>query len=87
MGFEPTIPISQDKRLAGARTRPLCDPSHTGYMLSNGPRHSNTRLNYLIGHRNSDSVGMAAPEAAAVLEIIVHIQVVSVRKTPGGMLR
>ena len=27
VGFEPTIPISQDKRLAGARTRPLCDPS------------------------------------------------------------
>ena len=27
VGFEPTIPVSQDKRLAGARTRPLCDPS------------------------------------------------------------
>ncbi len=27
MGFEPTTPISQGKRLAGARTRPLCDPS------------------------------------------------------------
>ena len=26
-GFEPAIPVSQDKRLAGARTRPLCDPS------------------------------------------------------------
>ena len=27
MGFEPMSPISQAKRLAGARTRPLCDPS------------------------------------------------------------
>ena len=27
VGFEPTTPISQGKRLAGARTRPLCDPS------------------------------------------------------------
>ena len=26
-GFEPSIPVSRDKRLAGARTRPLCDPS------------------------------------------------------------
>lgn len=27
MGFEPMTPISRGKRLAGARTRPLCDPS------------------------------------------------------------
>ena len=27
MGFEPTTPVPQGKRLAGARTRPLCDPS------------------------------------------------------------
>ena len=27
MGFEPMSPFSQAKRLAGARTRPLCDPS------------------------------------------------------------
>ena len=27
MGFEPTTPISQGNRLAGGRTRPLCDPS------------------------------------------------------------
>ena len=27
MGFEPMTPISQSKHLAGARTRPLCDPS------------------------------------------------------------
>ena len=27
VGFEPTTPVSQGKRLAGARTRPLCDPS------------------------------------------------------------
>ena len=36
VGFEPTTPISQGKRLAGARTRPLCDPSvlhETIYIL------------------------------------------------------
>ena len=27
VGFEPTTPISQGNRLAGDRTRPLCDPS------------------------------------------------------------
>ena len=27
VGFEPTTPLTQGKRLAGARTRPLCDPS------------------------------------------------------------
>ncbi len=26
-GFEPSTPVSQGKHLAGARTRPLCDPS------------------------------------------------------------
>ena len=26
-GFEPGTPISQGNRLAGGRTRPLCDPS------------------------------------------------------------
>ncbi len=26
-GFEPSTPIIRGKRLAGARTRPLCDPS------------------------------------------------------------
>ena len=29
-GFEPSTPDSQGKRLAGARTRPLCDPSACG---------------------------------------------------------
>ncbi len=43
MGFEPMNPLSQVKRLAGARTRPLCDPSLAGYMLSNGYISSNTR--------------------------------------------
>lgn len=33
-GFEPSIPVTRDKRLAGARTRPLCDPSR-------GCAHSN----------------------------------------------
>src|SRR3989304_10150506 len=27
MGFEPMTPVSQGNRLAGGRTRPLCDPS------------------------------------------------------------
>ena len=42
MGFEPMNPLSQVKRLAGARTRPLCDPSLLAYMLSNGLNPSNT---------------------------------------------
>ena len=33
MGFEPMSPISQAKRLAGARTRPLCDPSILGLKI------------------------------------------------------
>ena len=41
MGFEPMSPLSQAKRLAGARTRPLCDPS-LGYMVSNDPTPSNS---------------------------------------------
>ncbi len=38
VGFEPTTPISEGKRLAGARTRPLCDPSSRGlyYSMSSG---------------------------------------------------
>ncbi len=43
MGFEPMSPFSQTKRLAGARTRPLCDPSSAVYMLSNGYVTSNSR--------------------------------------------
>ena len=27
VGFEPTTPMTQGTRLAGGRTRPLCDPS------------------------------------------------------------
>ena len=42
MGFEPMSPLSQAKHLAGARTRPLCDPSLATDMLSNGPKLSNT---------------------------------------------
>ena len=34
VGFEPTIPVSQDKRLAGARTRPLCDPSLPFWVIA-----------------------------------------------------
>ena len=33
MGFEPTTPIARSKRLAGARTRPLCDPSTGRYIM------------------------------------------------------
>ena len=38
-GFEPSIPLSQDRRLANARTRPLCDPSadqHSNKLLRIG---------------------------------------------------
>ena len=38
MGFEPTTPLSQGKRLAGARTRPLCDPSAI-HQYDNTNRH------------------------------------------------
>ncbi len=34
MGFEPTTLITQGKRLAGARTRPLCDPSTASLNIS-----------------------------------------------------
>ena len=44
MGFEPMSPLTQAKHLAGARTRPLCDPSLAAYMLSNGYNPSNTYL-------------------------------------------
>gem|GEM_PF-4412219 len=30
VGFEPTTPLTRGKRLAGARTRPLCDPPQFG---------------------------------------------------------
>ena len=33
VGFEPTTEVSPGKRLAGARTRPLCDPSHDHYRV------------------------------------------------------
>ncbi len=33
VGFEPTTPVSQSKRLAGARTRPLCDPSRKPHFM------------------------------------------------------
>jgi hypothetical protein len=36
MGFEPMFPVSQEKRLAGARTRPLCDPSSAYTKYSRG---------------------------------------------------
>ena len=44
MGFEPMSPLSQAKRLAGARTRPLCDPSLAVFMLSNDLESSNTHF-------------------------------------------
>ena len=49
MGFEPMSPLSQAKRLAGARTRPLCDPSLAAYMLSNGFKRSNTHTRSDLG--------------------------------------
>jgi hypothetical protein len=37
VGFEPTIEETPDKRLAGARTRPLCDPSKGGDVIVRVP--------------------------------------------------
>ena len=51
MGFEPMSPLSQAKRLAGARTRPLCDPSLATYMLSNVLKPSNTLASHDPGER------------------------------------
>ena len=37
MGFEPMTPETQGNRLAGGRTRPLCDPSkvkHDYYKIA-----------------------------------------------------
>ena len=36
MGFEPMTPVSQGNRLAGGRTRPLCDPSAHSAILAFG---------------------------------------------------
>src|SRR5688572_2305706 len=47
-GFEPWIPVTQDNRLAGGRTRPLCDPSaglhHTQPRLPATRRHEQASL-------------------------------------------
>ncbi len=43
-GFEPSTPVSQSKRLAGARTRPLCDPSAQSLILSKRPRPAATSI-------------------------------------------
>ena len=63
VGFEPTRGISPPKRLAGARTRPLCDPSN-GMLsiyqkLGSRCKPSNVRgsvdLSAWVGHRPLDS--------------------------------
>ena len=33
-GFEPSTPVTQGKHLAGARTRPLCDPSAADFTIT-----------------------------------------------------
>ena len=40
-GFEPSTPITQSKRLAGARTRPLCDPSAPSNSMHYATRQTN----------------------------------------------
>ena len=40
-GFEPSTPITRSKRLAGARTRPLCDPSAPGNSMHYATRQMN----------------------------------------------
>ena len=42
MGFEPMNPLSRVKRLAGARTRPLCDPSLPFPMISKALKRINS---------------------------------------------
>ena len=43
VGFEPTIPVSRDNRLAGGRTKPLCDPSHYLPLKPNEQTKRNAR--------------------------------------------
>ena len=53
VGFEPTTPIPQGKRLAGARTRPLCDPSlvivELTVLLYHNPLFCSNLLGALFG--------------------------------------
>ncbi len=59
-GFEPSIPVAQDKRLAGARTRPLCDPSGRPIVSGAGSGKREARC----GTRNA---GRAVREAGTGL--------------------
>ena len=66
-GFEPARGISPPKRLAGARTRPLCDPSNiTKYSranMSSQGKHCEFQYYYDIVSRNqssSDSVDVVS---------------------------
>jgi probable rRNA maturation factor len=40
MGFEPMTPVSRGNRLAGGRTRPLCDPSNGSVGLISAMQYS-----------------------------------------------
>ena len=66
MGFEPMSPLSQAKRLAGARTRPLCDPSLDANMVSNGNIASNTHRGRARGTRRS---GLPSSSGAEMVPI------------------
>ncbi len=63
VGFEPTRGISPPKRLAGARTRPLCDPSNGMLSIYQRlgsrckPKHvrGSVDLPAVVGHRPLDS--------------------------------
>ena len=47
MGFEPMTPVSQGNRLAGGRTRPLCDPSDIGLQMIAGDADAHQGLRSL----------------------------------------
>jgi hypothetical protein len=40
MGFEPMTPVSRGNRLAGGRTRPLCDPSKRSVRFFSAMQYS-----------------------------------------------
>ena len=58
VGFEPTRGISPPKRLAGARTRPLCDPSNgisCQYSRDSIPDATQLLYEYSTSGRNSEN--------------------------------
>ena len=64
VGFEPTRGISPPKRLAGARTRPLCDPSNgISCQYSRDSIADATQLLYEYSTREAGIRGIHSPSA------------------------